>query len=115
MRVFIKKESVMKTIISLLLAVVCIFSFSISTFAADAVDLTGKQGIVTAGNYEVNESTTTETSPNKGRDGAACSDKKECESDVCEGGSCCTDYGKSCDSNSHCCGHQSCTDNFCPQ
>src|SRR5512140_2616199 len=42
------------------------------------------------------------------RDGAACSSKDECKSNVCEGGSCCTDYGASCDSSSHCCGHQSC-------
>lgn len=45
----------------------------------------------------------------KGRDGAACSDGDECQSGTCEGGSCCTDHGATCDSSSHCCGHQSCT------
>lgn len=36
----------MKTIFSLLLAVVCMLSFSVSSFAADPVDLTGKKGVV---------------------------------------------------------------------
>lgn len=49
------------------------------------------------------------------RDGAACSSSDECKSEVCEGGSCCTDHGATCDSSSHCCGHQSCkADGTCP-
>lgn len=67
--------------------------------------------LITAGNYDVNTSTST----TKGGDGAACSSNDECSSTVCEGGSCCTDYGSSCDSSSHCCGHQSCgSDGKCP-
>jgi len=53
-------------------------------------------------------------SSTKGRDGAACSSNDECKSDVCEGGSCCTAHGASCDSASHCCGHQSCSNGTCP-
>ena len=69
---------------------------------------------IIAGNYDVNGSTTT-TTTKKGRDGAACSENDECQH-VCEGGSCCTDYGKRCDSSSHCCGHQSCTKaGTCPE
>lgn len=70
---------------------------------------------IIAGNYDVDESTTT-TTTKKGRDGAACSDDDECQH-VCEGGSCCTDYGDPCDSNSHCCGHpsQGCTNGKCPE
>jgi hypothetical protein len=71
--------------------------------------------LVIAGNFDVNTSTSTATT-RKGRDGAACSGADECKSGVCEGGSCCTDYGASCDSASHCCGHQSCTkDGTCPK
>ncbi len=51
---------------------------------------------------------------NKGGDGAACSSGDECNSGTCEGGSCCTAHGDTCDSTSHCCGHQSCTDGSCP-
>jgi hypothetical protein len=36
----------MKTIITMLLTVVCMFCFSFNSFAADPVDLTGKKGIV---------------------------------------------------------------------
>jgi hypothetical protein len=53
-------------------------------------------------------------SSTKGRDGAACYSGSECKSGVCEGGSCCTAHGSSCDSNSHCCGHQSCSNGTCP-
>ncbi len=54
-------------------------------------------------------------SDTKGRDGAACSSGSECKSGTCEGGSCCTDHGETCDSASHCCGHQSCgSDSKCP-
>lgn len=50
-----------------------------------------------------------------GSDGAACSDNSECNSGVCEGGSCCTAHGAACNSTSHCCGHQSCgEDGKCP-
>jgi hypothetical protein len=60
-------------------------------------------------------STTVVAGDTKGRDGAACSSNSECKSDTCEGGSCCTDHGNTCDSASHCCGHQSCgTDGKCP-
>jgi len=69
---------------------------------------------IIAGNYDVNKSTTTTASRSKGRDGAACSSNDECKSDVCEGGSCCTAHGASCDSASHCCGHQSCSNGTCP-
>lgn len=58
------------------------------------------------------ESATTTTK--KGNDGAACSSNDECKG-VCEGGSCCTNYGDPCDASSHCCGHQSCTDGKCPE
>ncbi len=48
-------------------------------------------------------------------DGAACSSDSDCQSGKCEGGSCCTKHGDTCDSSSHCCGHQSCgTDGTCP-
>lgn len=81
-----------------------------------AKGFTIEKSSIIAGNYDVNESTTTTTSSKRGRDGAACSDNDECKSGVCEGGSCCTDYGASCDSSSHCCGHQSCNkNNTCPQ
>lgn len=49
------------------------------------------------------------------RDGGACSEDSDCESGECEGGSCCTPHGATCDSSSHCCGHQSCgKDGTCP-
>lgn len=48
------------------------------------------------------------------RDGGACSSGDECSSGTCEGGSCCTAHGDTCDDSSHCCGHQSCTDGKCP-
>lgn len=67
-----------------------------------------------AANDVFDPSTSAAASSSKGRDGAACSGNDECQSDVCEGGSCCTDYGASCDESSHCCGHQSCTNGFCP-
>lgn len=72
--------------------------------------------LIIAGNYDVDGSTTTTTSPTKGRDGAACSDNDECKSGVCEGGSCCTASGDPCNEYSHCCGHpsQGCTDGTCP-
>jgi len=54
------------------------------------------------------------TASRSGSDGAACSCDDECVSKVCEGGSCCTDYGATCDSSSHCCGHQSCVNGTCP-
>lgn len=54
-------------------------------------------------------------SDRKGRDGAACSSGDECQSGTCEGGSCCTAHEDTCDSSSHCCGHQSCgSDGKCP-
>lgn len=49
----------------------------------------------------------------KGRDGAACSSSDECVN-TCEGGSCCTAHDDVCNSSSHCCGHQSCTNGKCP-
>ncbi len=60
-------------------------------------------------------SSSTMFAANKGRDGAACSSNAECVH-VCEGGSCCTNYGDDCDSSSHCCGHpsQGCTNGKCP-
>ena len=74
-------------------------------------DFTFEKILLTAGNYDVDTSTSTK----KGGDGAACSCNDECSSNVCEGGSCCTDYGDPCDSSSHCCGHQSCgSDGRCP-
>lgn len=65
-----------------------------------------------AAKIRANDSTTTTTK--KGNDGAACSSNDECKG-VCEGGSCCTNYGDPCDATSHCCGHQSCTDGKCPE
>jgi len=53
------------------------------------------------------------TPEKKGRDGAACSSSDECVN-TCEGGSCCTAHDDDCDSSSHCCGHQSCTNGKCP-
>jgi hypothetical protein len=74
-------------------------------------DFTFEKILITAGNYDVEQSTST----SKSSDGAACSSNDECSSKVCEGGSCCTDYGATCDSSSHCCGHQSCgSDGKCP-
>jgi len=73
-------------------------------------DFSFEKILITAGNYDVETSTSTK----KGGDGAACSSNDECSSNVCEGGSCCTDYGASCNSSSHCCGHQSCVDGTCP-
>ncbi len=58
-------------------------------------------------------SSSTMFAANKGRDGAACSGNSECIH-VCEGGSCCTNYGDPCNSSSHCCGHQSCNNGKCP-
>jgi len=68
--------------------------------------------VASARNYDVNMLIV--ASRSTGRDGAACSSDDECSSNVCEGGSCCTDYGASCDSTSHCCGHQSCINGTCP-
>lgn len=48
------------------------------------------------------------------RDGGACSSGDECNSGTCEGGSCCTAHGDTCNDSSHCCGHQSCKDGTCP-
>jgi hypothetical protein len=75
--------------------------------------LTVATSSIIAGNYDVNKSRRTTASSSKGRDGAACSSNDECIG-VCEGGSCCTDHDVPCDSTSHCCGHQSCTNGNCP-
>ncbi|MRR54878.1 MAG: hypothetical protein EG822_10270 [Deltaproteobacteria bacterium] len=76
-------------------------------------DFTFDKIMLAASNYDVDTSTSTST--RKGGDGAACSSNDECSSNVCEGGSCCTNYGDPCDSTSHCCGHQSCgSDGRCP-
>lgn len=64
---------------------------------------------------KVDKSITAFTIINKGSDGAACSGSDECSSGVCEGGSCCTNYGDTCSSSSHCCGHQNCNNGTCPQ
>ena len=68
--------------------------------------------VAAANPFDVNKSTT--TASRKGGDGAACSTNEECRSNTCEGGSCCTAHGAPCDSSSHCCGYQSCTNGKCP-
>jgi len=98
--------------------VLIIIGFMASSVYADSPCqdkfISGASTII-AGNYDVDTSTTT-TSPAKKSDGGACSNNDECKSGTCEGGSCCTDSGDSCDSSSHCCGHpsQGCTDGKCP-
>lgn len=92
-------------------------SLFVSSLYGDVGSLKGSKEVVSeklckvAGNYRAEVFTTTKAF----RDGAACSNNDECSSGVCEGGSCCTNYGDSCDSSSHCCGHQSCTNGTCPQ
>jgi hypothetical protein len=73
-----------------------------------------EKALITASNQNANMFAMTIASQSASRDGAACSDNNDCKSKVCEGGSCCTDYGATCDANSHCCGHQSCTNGQCP-
>jgi hypothetical protein len=94
------------------LSVVCLGGISYAGDTPGAQDgFTFNKVLITASSYDVNTSTST----TKGGDGAACSSNDECSSNVCEGGSCCTDYGATCDSSSHCCGHQSCgSDGKCP-
>ncbi|MDD2336345.1 MAG: hypothetical protein PHD01_07185 [Geobacteraceae bacterium] len=104
---FAKKSSV-------LLAILSVFCLSGIAHAGDTLGaqegFTFEKVLITAGNYDVEQSTST-----KSGDGAACSSNDDCSSKVCEGGSCCTDYGATCDSSSHCCGHQSCGgDGTCP-
>jgi hypothetical protein len=82
---------------------IAISFISSGVYAVGSVEETSS---ITKNNYDVNEFTTNITSSTKGRDGAACSSNDECKSDVCEGGSCRTAHGASCDSDSHCCGHQ---------
>ena len=57
------------------------------------------------------------SSSTKKADGAACSDNSDCNSEKCEGGSCCTKPKDKCDTSSHCCGHppQGCTNSQCPE
>lgn len=108
------KQSFAKRILALsaILSVVCLSGIShAGALPGTQQDFTFEKIMLTAGNYDVDTSTSTK----KGGDGAACSGNDECSSTVCEGGSCCTDYGAICDSSSHCCGHQSCgSDNRCP-
>ena len=100
-----------KVIFSVLMAISFISFISSGVYAGGSV---AEKSSIIAGNYDVSGSTTTETLSTKGSDGAACSNNDECNSNVCEGGSCCTAHGASCDETSHCCGHQSCTDGKCP-
>jgi len=109
----------MKKAIFLVLIGISFISFiSSGVYAGDCV---AQSSIIVASNVDearaarakirANASATTTTK--KGNDGAACSSNDECKG-VCEGGSCCTNYGDPCNSSSHCCGHQSCTDGTCP-
>jgi hypothetical protein len=105
---FVKKSLVLAAI----LTIVCLGGISQAGDLPGAQqNLTFEKILITAGNYDVE--TSTETS--KSGDGAACSSKSDCSSNVCEGGSCCTNYGDPCNSSSHCCGHQGCgSDGYCP-
>lgn len=108
------KKSFAKRFLALaaILSVVCLSGIShAGDLPGTQQDFTFEKLLITASNYDVDTSTSTK----KGGDGAACSGNDECSSSVCEGGSCCTDYGDPCDSSSHCCGHQSCGNNGrCP-
>lgn len=108
------KESLAKKSL-VLVAILTVFCLGGISHAGDLPgtqqDVSFDKVFVTASNYDVNQSTST----SKSGDGAACSSNDECSSSVCEGGSCCTDYGATCDSSTHCCGHQSCgSDGKCP-
>jgi hypothetical protein len=96
-----------------ILSLVCLGEIShAGDLPGEQNDFTFEKIVLTAGNYDVNTSTGT----SKSGDGAACSSNSDCSSNVCEGGSCCTNYGDPCDSSSHCCGHQSCGSNGrCPE
>lgn len=102
-----------------LVAILCAVCLGGMSYAGEMLGtqegFTFEKVLITAGNYDIDTSTSSTTSTSKGGDGAACSSNDECTSNVCEGGSCCTDHGATCDSGSHCCGHQSCgSDGRCP-
>ncbi|MFH1532291.1 MAG: hypothetical protein ABIK09_16315 [Pseudomonadota bacterium] len=95
-----------------LLAMACMVGL---TYAADTPTAQPVQEKGSGLVQDASKAVTTAAARAKGRDGAACSSNDECESNVCEGGSCCTAHGAPCDSASHCCGHQSCTSDKCPE
>lgn len=108
-----KSSARIALVLAAILGVACLGGIS------HAGDLSGAQQgfrfentLVAARNFDASMLMT--ASRSAGSDGAACSSDDECSSKVCEGGSCCTDYGASCDSSSHCCGHQSCINGACP-
>lgn len=108
-----KRSSAKKSLVlAAILTVACMGGISHAGDMPDARQaLTFENTMLAALNLDANMFMTASRS---GRDGAACSSDDECASNVCEGGSCCTDYGATCDSTSHCCGHQSCVNGTCP-